>query len=144
VKFYTGRARRRERAEHVKVVLMTDFDGRGVGSNQSSSPMGLVLSASVPLGGFKQRPSQKLSAGKFHFEPPFTSFDHLVGERKQCRWHGEAERLAMVYNLKQTAVISNFSHQHTSTRFPSRDYIAGHLESPNRSMRRIASSREGS
>jgi hypothetical protein len=24
---------------------------------------------------------QKLSAGKFHFEPPFTSFHHLVGER---------------------------------------------------------------
>jgi hypothetical protein len=23
---------------------------------------------------------QKLSAGKFHFKPPFTSFDHLVGE----------------------------------------------------------------
>jgi hypothetical protein len=26
---------------------------------------------------------QKLSAGKFHFEPPFTSLNHLVGERKQ-------------------------------------------------------------
>jgi hypothetical protein len=25
---------------------------------------------------------QKTSAGKFHFEPPFTSFDHLVGERE--------------------------------------------------------------
>jgi len=24
-----------------------------------------------------------LSAGKFHFEPPFTSLDHLVGERGQ-------------------------------------------------------------
>jgi hypothetical protein len=23
---------------------------------------------------------QKISAGKFHFEPPFTSFDHLVGQ----------------------------------------------------------------
>jgi hypothetical protein len=22
---------------------------------------------------------QKISAGKFHFEPPFTSFDHLIG-----------------------------------------------------------------
>jgi hypothetical protein len=30
---------------------------------------------------------QKLSAGKFHFEPPsrFTSLDHLVGAREQ-RW----------------------------------------------------------
>jgi hypothetical protein len=24
---------------------------------------------------------QKLAAGKFHFEPPFTSFDHLGGEQ---------------------------------------------------------------
>src|SRR5262245_66492004 len=38
---------------------------------------------------------QKLSAGKFHFEPPssFTSFDHLVGEGEECRWHSEAERV---------------------------------------------------
>src|SRR6516165_4159218 len=34
---------------------------------------------------------QKISAGKFHFEPPFTSFDHLVGGGEQ-RWrHREAE-----------------------------------------------------
>jgi tetratricopeptide (TPR) repeat protein len=26
---------------------------------------------------------QKISAGKFHFEPPFTSFDHLVGAGKR-------------------------------------------------------------
>ena len=26
---------------------------------------------------------EKLSAAKFHFEPPFTSFDHLVGECEQ-------------------------------------------------------------
>src|SRR5262245_17491265 len=36
---------------------------------------------------------QKISAGKFHFEPPFTSFDHLVGEREQLRRDIEAERL---------------------------------------------------
>ena len=35
---------------------------------------------------------QKLSAGKFHSEPPFTSFNHLVGEREQRRWDFEAER----------------------------------------------------
>jgi hypothetical protein len=37
---------------------------------------------------------QKLSAGKFHFEPPsrFTSLDHLVGEGEQRRGHVEAER----------------------------------------------------
>src|SRR5262249_60257500 len=36
---------------------------------------------------------QKISAGKFHFEPPFTSFDHLVGEREQRRWDFDAECL---------------------------------------------------
>src|SRR5262245_28234574 len=33
------------------------------------------------------------SARKFHFEPPFTSFDHLVGGGEQLVRHGEAERL---------------------------------------------------
>src|SRR5262252_10703319 len=38
---------------------------------------------------------QKISAGKFHFEPPsrFTSLDHLVGAGEQRRWHLDAERL---------------------------------------------------
>jgi len=40
--------------------------------------------------------------------------------------------------------VSNFSRRHMPTRFPSRDYIARHLESPNRSMSCIASSLEGS
>jgi hypothetical protein len=35
---------------------------------------------------------QKLSAGKFHFEPPFTSFDHLVGATEQRQRDREAER----------------------------------------------------
>src|SRR5262249_22167343 len=35
---------------------------------------------------------QKLTAGKFHFEPPFTSFDHLVGARDKCRRNFQAER----------------------------------------------------
>jgi hypothetical protein len=34
---------------------------------------------------------QKVSPGKFHFEPPVTSFDHLVGLREQRRRHVEAE-----------------------------------------------------
>jgi hypothetical protein len=30
---------------------------------------------------------QKISAGKFHFEPPFTSLDHLVGAGEQLpKW----------------------------------------------------------
>src|SRR5262249_8983218 len=38
---------------------------------------------------------QKISAGKFHVEPPsrFTSFDHLVGADEHCGWQVEAERL---------------------------------------------------
>ena len=36
---------------------------------------------------------QKLSAGKSHFEPPFTSFDHLVGAAGQGQRHCDAERL---------------------------------------------------
>src|SRR5262249_46553802 len=36
---------------------------------------------------------QKISAGKFHFEPPFTSLDHLVGEREQPVRNLEAEGL---------------------------------------------------
>src|SRR5262245_18006764 len=36
---------------------------------------------------------QEFAAGKFHFEPPFTSFDHLVGARLQCQRHSEAQRL---------------------------------------------------
>src|SRR6516164_3137685 len=38
---------------------------------------------------------QKLSAGKFHFEPPsrFTSLDHLVGELLELQRHIDAERL---------------------------------------------------
>jgi hypothetical protein len=33
---------------------------------------------------------QKISTGKFHFEPPsrFTSLNHLVGAGEQCRFAG--------------------------------------------------------
>src|SRR6516225_2385423 len=33
-----------------------------------------------------------LAQGKFHFEPPFTSFDHPVGTAKQRQWHSKTER----------------------------------------------------
>ena len=38
---------------------------------------------------------QKFSAGRFHFAPrlPFTSLDHLVGEREQRLGHLDAECL---------------------------------------------------
>jgi hypothetical protein len=31
---------------------------------------------------------QKLSAGKFHFEPSLTSLDHLVGAQQERLWDG--------------------------------------------------------
>jgi len=45
--------------------------------------------------GSADRQVQKISAGKFHFEPPFrfTSLDHLVREREQPVRSLEAERL---------------------------------------------------
>src|SRR5262245_21418323 len=39
---------------------------------------------------------QKISAGKFHGEPPFTSFDHLVGDGEQPGRKAEAEYLGGV------------------------------------------------
>src|SRR6516225_5551343 len=35
-----------------------------------------------------------LAQGKLHFEPPFTSLDHLVGAGEQSGRDGEAERLS--------------------------------------------------
>ena len=37
--------------------------------------------------------AQKLSAGKFHCEPPFTSFDHLVGAYEERFGDCQAQRL---------------------------------------------------
>src|SRR5215831_8856119 len=36
---------------------------------------------------------EKISAGKFRVEPPFTSFYHLVGAQHERGWHLEADRL---------------------------------------------------
>src|SRR5215510_6066292 len=36
---------------------------------------------------------EKLSAAKFHLEPPFTSLDHLVGEDVELRRYGHSERV---------------------------------------------------
>src|SRR5437763_3809257 len=46
--------------------------------------------------GFRSKVSSSFSGfvlaqGKFHFEPPFTSFDHLGGAQQYGRWHFEAE-----------------------------------------------------
>src|SRR5262249_50064511 len=39
---------------------------------------------------------QKISAGEVHFEPPFTSFNHLVGDCEEPSWQAEAECLGGV------------------------------------------------
>src|SRR5262249_28360192 len=67
----------------------------GICSDAAKRPRRIGLRPSEARHG-RQRGSaggqmQKLSAGKFHFEPPFTSFDHLVGEREQLRGHFEPE-----------------------------------------------------
>src|SRR5262249_12978457 len=43
--------------------------------------------------GSARRQLEKISTGKFHFEPPFTSFDHLVGKREQLGRNFDAQCL---------------------------------------------------
>jgi hypothetical protein len=52
---------------------------------------------------------EKISAGKFHVEPPshLTSFDHLVGASKQRRRHLEAECLAA--RLMTSFIVGDFA-----------------------------------
>src|SRR5262249_61922504 len=50
-------------------------------------------------GGSARGQMEKISAGKFHSEPPspFTSFNHLVGDGEYARWDGEAERFGSLH-----------------------------------------------
>ena len=66
-------------------------------NDHAHRPRRIGLRASNPRHG-RQRgrargQMQKLAAAKFHVEPPFTSFDHLVGAGEQRRRHLKAERL---------------------------------------------------
>src|SRR6516164_1836151 len=38
-------------------------------------------------GGARGQMQDVSTVGKFHFEPPFTSFDHLVGAQEDRWWH---------------------------------------------------------
>src|SRR5262249_8077142 len=100
------------------------------------------------------QPSQALSRGQIPIEivaPPLLHFPRfralaLFGRRPHehvVRTSMPASENLHISDL-DAPFVSNFSRRHTPTRFPSRDYIADHLESPNRSMSRIASSRDGS
>src|SRR5262249_42363161 len=64
--------------------------------NDAHRPRRIGLRASDTRHG-RQRGSpccemQKSTAGKFHFEPPFTSLDHLIGAGKHKRRKVEADR----------------------------------------------------
>ena len=68
-------------------------------NNDAHRPRRIGLRPRDPRDG-RQRGSargemEKISARKFHFEPPsrFTSLDHLVGAADQRQRHGDAERL---------------------------------------------------
>jgi hypothetical protein len=51
---------------------------------------------------------EKISAGKFHFEPPFTSFDHLVAGSVVCE---DADNLARNYGQYNRETIDRRKKQ---------------------------------
>src|SRR5262249_57956076 len=55
----------------------------GKSDNDAHRPRRIAFRPSDPRHGWQRRSAggqmQKLAAAKFHVEPPFTSFDHLVG-----------------------------------------------------------------
>jgi hypothetical protein len=70
---------------------------RGNGNDQTHWPRRIGLRPCDSRDGWQRGSAccqmQKISAGKFHVEPPFASLDYLVGERQQLVWNLEAEHL---------------------------------------------------
>src|SRR5215831_1801574 len=64
----------------------------------------------------------KISAGKFHFEPPsrFTSLDHLVGEQQERFGDREAERLGSL-EIDPQFEFRRLDHRQISRLFPAQD-----------------------
>src|SRR5262249_60771546 len=73
----------------------------GKADDQTHRPRRIILRAGETRDS-RQRGSargqmQEFAAGKFYFELPFTSFDHLVGAGEERRWHSNATRIGGVF-----------------------------------------------
>jgi hypothetical protein len=77
---------------------------------------------------------QEFAAGKFHFEPPFTSFDRLVGAQKERLRDREARVLAPPDQPKVRKVLG---HEPLNVQVPlSGVYeVAGEVPAPERLVR---------
>src|SRR5215813_13627282 len=62
------------------------------------------------------------SVGKFHFEPPFTSFDYLVGGKQKVRRNRQAERLGGI-KVDNQLVLGRLLEGQIASFLPTQDAI---------------------